>query len=408
MIADWFRAHRSGVLTAAASTATVALVAGVALASGGYRSQRVDLGDASVWVANGGLESVGRLNTAVRELDTAVETGVAAPELVQRGGTVLVVDAERANLDVLDPATATIAGSVAIPPVRPEVSLAGERVVIASDGDVWSTPIDEFAEFDSQRDPDLTFGAGTVTATDADGMLVAFTPSTARVARIDASGGTAVEGTWQVAGDVPADADWSVTTVGGHWALLDATNGVLHVEGGAVPLGGLVAAGGGVVLQEPAVSGDAVLVAHRGGLLSVPFDAGEPVVLVEGRSGSPPRPWHPTTAASRPGRMPRAGRRAGRPMPCSRAARRPASPSAATATHSCSTTPARAARGRCATAGRSSTTGTRSCAWRPTSAWSRRTIRPRRPRSSACRCPRSRWTTSSAPGRCARRSCRCC
>ncbi len=290
MIADWFRAHRSGVLTAAASTATVALVAGVAVASGGYTSQRVDLGDASVWVANAGLESVGRLNTAVRELDTAVETGVAAPELVQRGATVLVVDAERANLDVLDPATATIAGSVAIPPVRPEVSLAGERVVIASDGDVWSTPIDEFAEFDSQRDPDLTFGAGTVTATDADGMLVAFTPSTARVARIDASGGTAVEGTWQVSGDVPADADWSVTTVGGHWALLDATNGVLHVEGGAVPLGGLVAAGGGVVLQEPSVSGDAVLVAHRGGLLSVPFDAGEPVVLVEGRSGEPAAP----------------------------------------------------------------------------------------------------------------------
>ncbi|GLI25965.1 fibronectin type III [Agromyces rhizosphaerae] len=290
MIVEWLRAHRSGVLTAAATTMTAALIAGVAIASGGYTSQRVDLGDASVWVANGGIESVGRLNTAVRELDTAVETGVAAPVLVQRGATVLVVDPERANLDVLDPATATISESVAIPPVRPAVALAGDRVVIASDGDVWSTPIDDFAEFDSQRDPDLTFGAGTVTAADEDGTMVAFTPSTARVSRFDAADGTAVERTWQVGGEIAADAEWSITTVGGRWALLDATAEVLHLEGGSVELGDLVGPGGGVVLQEPATDGDAVLVAHRSGLLAVPFDAGTPEVLAGDRFGVPAAP----------------------------------------------------------------------------------------------------------------------
>ncbi|WP_353809378.1 Ig-like domain-containing protein [Agromyces sp. SYSU T00194] len=290
MISEWFRAHRSGVLTIAATTATTALVAGVAIASGGYTSQRVELGDASVWVANGAIESVGRLNTAVRELDTAVETGVAAPVLVQRGATVLVVDAEQANLDVLDPATATIAESVAIPPVRPQVAIAGERIVVASDGDVWSTPIDDFGEFDGQRDPDLTFGAGTVTAAAADdGTMLAFTPSTGRVARFDAAAGTAVERTWQVEGELPADAEWAVTAVGGHWAVLDRDAGVLHLEGGRVDLGDW-GVSGEAVLQEPSATGDAVLVAHRGGLLAVPFGAGDPEVLVDARAGAPAAP----------------------------------------------------------------------------------------------------------------------
>jgi len=61
--------HRSALVTAGAITGVVAIVVGVAVASGGYAAQRVDLGDAAVWVVNDGLESVGRANTKIHELN---------------------------------------------------------------------------------------------------------------------------------------------------------------------------------------------------------------------------------------------------------------------------------------------------------------------------------------------------
>ena len=62
--------------------AIAAIVATVAITSGGYTAQRTDLNDASVWVANGGEQYIGRANTEVLELDTVVESDGADIELV--------------------------------------------------------------------------------------------------------------------------------------------------------------------------------------------------------------------------------------------------------------------------------------------------------------------------------------
>ena len=67
--------RRSALATLGAVTALVAVVAGVAVASGGYSAQRVDLGDAAVWIVNGELQALGRANTAVLELNSVVEAG---------------------------------------------------------------------------------------------------------------------------------------------------------------------------------------------------------------------------------------------------------------------------------------------------------------------------------------------
>ena len=84
------------------------MVAGVAVASGGYAAQRVDLGDASVWVANDEKQSIGRANTAVHELNSVVETGGSAAEILQAGSTVLVLDPDRASVGIIDATTSTI------------------------------------------------------------------------------------------------------------------------------------------------------------------------------------------------------------------------------------------------------------------------------------------------------------
>lgn len=282
-------AHRSALATAGAVAAIVALVAGVAVASGGYAAQRVDLGDAAVWVVNDGLQVVGRANTAVHELNSVVETGGSSSKVVQHGSTVLVFDPERASVGVVDPTTSTVVKTVAVPPESSAVALAGSRVVVAADGDVWSTPVSEFADFDSETDPMLTFGAGAVTSVDPAGVLFAYTPSTGVIARVDAAEAETVAARWQVPA-VGGDPDVQVTSVDGRWAVLDAKARTLWVDGREVDLTDVLDQSADPVLQAPSLDGDSVAIAHRRGLVTVRLDGGEPQVLVDDVTGAPAAP----------------------------------------------------------------------------------------------------------------------
>ncbi|WP_448809474.1 Ig-like domain-containing protein [Agromyces bauzanensis] len=281
--------HRSALATAGAVTAIVAVVAGVAVASGGYAAQRVDLGDAAVWVVSQRLQSVGRANTAVLELNSVVETGGSSDDVVQQGSTVLVFDRDRASVGIVDPTTSTVTDSVAVPPETDSVAIAGSRVVLTADGDLWSVPLAEFADFDAEADPTLTFGAGAVTSVDPAGALFAYTPSTGEVARVDAAEAETVAARWQT---VPAggEPEVQVTSVAGHWAVLDVKARTLLLDGHEVDLSGELESSGEPMLQSPSVEGDSVAIAHRRGLITVPLDGGEPQVLVDDVAGAPAAP----------------------------------------------------------------------------------------------------------------------
>ena len=127
----------------------------MAVASGGYAAQRVDLGDASVWVVNDEQQSVGRANTAVHELNAVVETGGAASEILQQGATVLVLDRDRASAGILDPTTSTVTETVAVPPTSPRsrwrVTASWSRLAFRLVG----AAVQEFADFDSEAEPVL-------------------------------------------------------------------------------------------------------------------------------------------------------------------------------------------------------------------------------------------------------------
>jgi large repetitive protein len=281
--------HRSALATAGAVTAVVAVVAGVAVVSGGYAAQRVDLGDAAVWVVSDRLQSVGRANTAVRELNSVVETGGSGAEVVQQGSTVLVLDHDRASVGIVDATTSTITDTVAVPPEGTSLALAGERVVVAAGGDVWSVPTSEFAEFDSDTEPVLTFGSGAVTSVDPAGVLFAYTPSTGEVRRVDAADEETVAARWQLA---PADGDPEVqiTSVDEHWAVLDATARTLRLDGHEVDLSGVLEPSDDPVLQAPSLTGESVAIGYRRGLVTVGLDGGEPRVVVDDVSGAPAPP----------------------------------------------------------------------------------------------------------------------
>jgi len=290
-IRSWVAAHRSLVATATSGTVVAALVAGFAITSTGYTAQKLDLGDGSVWVANGTLQAVGRANPEVLELNSVVRTaGTADLEIVQQGTTVLVVDHANATVQLVDPATSTLGESTALPPEDAQVFLAGTRVVIhaAGTGELWIVPIPELQDFDAAQPTSLSLGLDSVVSVAPDGTLFAYSADLDQVFRVDAARTDAVDATW-TAGLPDAEAV-QVTSVGSSWAVIDEDGRRVALERGIVDLADFVSPGGQVVPQEASDAGDRLLLGIDGSLLSVPLSGAAVVPLVEGEDGAPARP----------------------------------------------------------------------------------------------------------------------
>ncbi|GAA1776220.1 Ig-like domain-containing protein [Agromyces lapidis] len=281
------RRHRSAVITGVAVAAVVGLVGTIAVTSGGYASQRVDLGDAAVWVANEGAQSVGRASTAALELNSVVETGGRAT-IVQRGSTVLVLDVDRSSVGIVDAATSELTQPVAVPPEVTTLALAGSQVVLAADGDVWRTPLAEFAEFDAGTDAALSFGADAVISVDPAGLMFAVTPSTGEVVEVDAAGGATVSSEWRI--ERSTDHEVQITSAGGRWAVLDVETGMLALDGRRIDLSREIGSGGEVRLQAASSTAGEIWISTDRALLAVDSDTGAVRRASAERSGSPVAP----------------------------------------------------------------------------------------------------------------------
>ncbi|HSP75515.1 MAG TPA: fibronectin type III domain-containing protein, partial [Cryobacterium sp.] len=250
VIRRWLAANRSLFATALSGTLVLTVITTVAIVSGGYTAQRLDLGDAAVWVTNEDRQVVGRANTAVFELNTVVSVGSPSLDVVQQGATVLVLDRGNSALDILDPATAEVADSVALPPEAASVHLAGDRAVITANGDVWNVAASQLSGFDSTTAPTLAFGAGSVVSLDEVGVLHAFTPATGELSRVDLLTADTITSTVTVpAGDT--DDRYQLTSVDGRWALLNSSTRRLFQADGQEDLSGSIRAGDEPVLSEP-------------------------------------------------------------------------------------------------------------------------------------------------------------
>lgn len=286
MIRQWLRAHRSLAATVASGTLVAALVATVAVVSTGYTAQRLDLGDGAVWVSNNEQQAIGRANTEVLELNTVVPTTGSDLEVLQDGGTVLLVDRSEARIEIVDPATSQVVDTVALPPGQPEVHLAGDRVVILEQGTgaLWIVALADLANYDSQSAATLSLGAGAQVSLDPTGTLFAWSAVSGQIYRVDTAISDSVVATTAVSFDSDPT-DISLTSVGGTWAAWDSQGRVLYTASTAIDLTERVDLGVGAVLQQPASSGDRVLLAVPGGLIAVPLRGGDPTELVSGTSG---------------------------------------------------------------------------------------------------------------------------
>ncbi|WP_411721867.1 Ig-like domain-containing protein [Mycetocola sp.] len=280
MFRQWFRSRRSLIATLTSSSVIVALIATIAIVSTGYRAQQFDLGDGAVWVVNEEQQAVGRANTQIFELNAGIKADSEQLDVLQEGETVLLLDAGRSSIDIIDPATASIVESVPLPPGTTDVRLADDRVTVLADGDVWLVPVDDLATFDAEADPTLSFGPGAIGSVAPTGDLFVFSSDEAELYRVSAGEDT-VGATTRV--DLVDEPDqFQLTSVGSDPVLLDVTNNRLIVRGATVDLGDAV----GAVLPEPSATGSAVLVGVDGGLLSVPLSGGQPSPVISGTAAA--------------------------------------------------------------------------------------------------------------------------
>jgi hypothetical protein len=283
----WLAGHRSAALTGLIAVVVAAVCAGVGLTSSGYQAQRVSLSDGTVWTVNDSLSAIGRANPAVLQLNSAVRSTGSNLSVVQDDDHVLLLDRSNATVGIVDTASATVSQTVPLPPNAPDVLLSGDTAVVVSGrtGEFWSTPVAQLTAFDATSQAELSLGSNVVTGLTPQGTLVAYSPDSGEISRIDSVSSFGVSTSARVAmrkGD-----SFQVASIGTHWAVLDASRSILVVDGHRVSLAGQVS--GRVALQQSSDTGSSVRVASSAGLLDVSF-SGRVSSTVSGRDGDPARP----------------------------------------------------------------------------------------------------------------------
>jgi hypothetical protein len=289
MIARWFSTHRSLLITTVSGLVIAAFIAAVAIVSTGYTAQQLNLNDSSVWVTNGAKAAIGRANTAVKTLNSVVPSAGNDLDVLQRGTTVLLVDNANSKLEIVDAATSTVTQSVPLPPDKPKVFLTADDVIILAQatGQAWIVPTDNVAAYDSQSPPTLSLGAGAVASVDTSGVFAAYSPSQKAVYTLQpdvSSNFLSTDGLKLGLKDTV-----SITTVAGHWAVVDATTDKVYTVNGATSLAGTVAQTSPAI-QQASVTGNIFLIAGSAGIASMPLSGGSLSTVARGQAGTPAQP----------------------------------------------------------------------------------------------------------------------
>lgn len=285
MIMTWIARNRSAFTTLVSGGLIAALVATLAVVTGGYTAQQVSLGDGAVWVANGEDRVIGRANTEVLELNSVIAADSSELEIVQSGATVLVLDRANSRLDVVDPATSQVVDDAALPTASPRVFLSGASAVVTdASGRVWVFASDLLGEFDLDAQPTFNLGGDAVYSMDEAGILAAFSQEAGELYRIDTAGGGRVLDSIE-AEFGEAASELQVAWIGDHWVVFDAALHVALVDGREVDLGSSFTLAQRPRLQSSATGGDSMLIAYPSGLLELGFSSSEPSVVVGERTG---------------------------------------------------------------------------------------------------------------------------
>jgi hypothetical protein len=258
--------------------------------------------DKSVWIVNDDRLLVGRVNTDIGELDSAAPlrgvSDVLQDPIEQTAGTVLVVDQNKHELQVLDTATVTFGARVAIPDDA-AVDLRGGTLAVADrmDGRMWVGESGTVSSVDARLiEPKATVGALPVLAVSTKGSVFATAPGSGElhtwVGGADPTVTTFPQGPLSLSGAagsvaVGADSggDLQLTAVGEEPVVLDRADDSLRVQDRRIMLPPMT----GAVLQQPGPASTEVLIASTQGLYAITLADGTVRTVAE-VAGTPTSP----------------------------------------------------------------------------------------------------------------------
>ncbi|WGD37986.1 Ig-like domain-containing protein [Lysinibacter sp. HNR] len=271
MIVFWIKKHLGAVISGLAAVLVLVLVVTIAIASSGYTTQRVDLGDASTWVVNDGEQAVGRLNTQISALDTAQRSERQNLTVVQGDELVLLHAVSQRELSIVDESLASVEEGIQLPSDASEVLLAGDTTVIhsAPSGRVWFVPNRALSNFNAESDADLVLGSNSAVAVDSTGRFVGFSASSEMLERDVRGGGNASQSTQLSLGG--EEDSYAAAVVSGRPVVLNLSTGSLSIDGRA---GIQVDIAENPVLMSSSTASSEVYISDSRGLLRVGLNGG--------------------------------------------------------------------------------------------------------------------------------------
>ena len=279
--------RRTVVSTLAVSLIATTLVV-LAVKYDGSPIHDVDLNDGGVWVTNGDLQMMGRLNSQVKELDLGILTSSTGRGVFQEAASVQVFDDGGGNGDKTFFVADVVRGTtlpVALPATF-EVAANRDTVAILDDesGRVWIRRSDQLEGFNDTVAPNFTVSerSGVIVSRSGTAMVANRQKGTVTAWELNSSGAPVKGKEYDF--DTEFTDDATLTTVGDTPVVLQAES-VLRAGEDPVKLTGKP------VLQAPGPEGDVVHAANETGLWAIPLGGGDAEEIdntdAEGRPAAP-------------------------------------------------------------------------------------------------------------------------
>ncbi|WP_234415906.1 Ig-like domain-containing protein [Actinomyces sp. Z16] len=267
------RRRRRGLSAALAGLAALCLGTAAWLHDGVPQAD-VSLNDGGVWVTSTAEHLVARLNYPSKQVDGSIRTASADFDVTQSGEDVLVPDLAAGSVAAVDPTAVALSTSTQL--TGGTTVLQGADRVFAVDaeaGTVSGTTVDAVDLLAAA--PTLIEGMpGVVAVAGTDGSLYAVSSRSGTLTTVPANSSGWGKASAQSLSFTDAT-DLAITAVGDRPVVLERGTGIVHLpDGTSTDLGT-----SGLVLQQPGPSADAVLVASRTAIMSVPLD-GSPATTI--------------------------------------------------------------------------------------------------------------------------------
>ena len=287
---SWMRARPKTLASAAGVTVGVVALTTMAFTYDGFPTTKVDLNDGGVWITKTSSLLVGHFNHESTVLDGGLRTTGENFDILQDETNILVTDVSASTVTSIDPARVTLGDSARIP-TSAKVALGHQTAAILDQksGDLWVLPVKGIAGFKIEAtDPVAELGPNADVAVAEDGTVFGLSSERGEVVTVPVDNeGEALDPSAASVGEIDDSEAPHITAVGRTPVVLDAAAGVVTTPGGFRTE---IRDAADAVLQPSSATNDAVALATKSALITVPLDGGEAVVKDVGGDGSPAAP----------------------------------------------------------------------------------------------------------------------